>query len=154
VKTPTKIKSEQYLDYEPSMKDELVQLSKIFKCKLNKMISSSISAKEDEIDGQYLFQFLDIVKSLLSVEDDNEGTLQDLIEIRSKIDIIMKDFGGTFNLKFQLEKLYIIANAKLKQLKINRTDDFESMRKTIRSSVSGTQHSMPRNYSVKKLRES
>lgn len=63
------------------MRDELLQLNQSFEIKLNKMISSSVSEKE-EMDGQYLFQFQDIVKSLLMVKDDSDETLQELLQIR------------------------------------------------------------------------
>ena len=124
-------KSENYLDYEESMQKELESLSEMFNLGLNRLMFSPTTRKEDEVEGQYLIQLQEISKGLSKDNILNEEALQDLIQLRCQLDSIKCGFEGSNNLKFQLEKLLIICNAKLKEHKKKRKKDFEVMRNSI-----------------------
>ena len=92
---------------------------------------SSTAPREEDIDGQYYFQLQDIAHNLLKVNQYDGTSLDDLVHIRCQLDCIKRDFEGSLNLKLQMKRLYSITNHKLKELKDERGEDFETMRKTL-----------------------
>lgn len=124
-------KSDKYLDYEETMETELKNLESDLSQELNRLISSPVASHQDDIDGQYIMQLVDIIKDLIYTNFHNEESLKQLIQIRWKLDSIKKGFEGSQKLQFKVEKILIIANAKLKEHQKKKREDFRSLRDSI-----------------------
>lgn len=76
------LKSDKYLDYEEKMKEELENLKDNFGLKLDQLMTSPTTKVEDEMEGQYLIQLVEISKNLSKNNTQDEDSLQSLIKIR------------------------------------------------------------------------
>lgn len=124
-------KADKYLDYDESMGVELKHLESDLSQQLNKLMYSPVASQQDDIDGQYIMQLVDIIKDLIYVNNQSEESLKQLIQIRWRIDSIRRGFEGSQKLLFKVEKIFIIANAKLKEHQKKKREDFQSLRDSI-----------------------
>ncbi|CAI2381216.1 unnamed protein product [Moneuplotes crassus] len=157
-------KADKYLDYDKSMEVELKHLESDLNQQLNKLMSSPVASQQDDIDGQYIMQLVDIAKDLIYVNNQSEESLKQLIQIRCRLDSIRRGFEGSQKLLLKVEKILIITNAKLKEHQKKKREDFQSLRDSIWSddklinrsikSGSSSKKTLKRNMSGVKIRES
>jgi len=116
-------------------KTELAWLTNYFERKMDEGMDATES-NDDDMDGQYLMQLLDIAQNLQKLENDDPDILKKLLYIRWQLDSIKKDFEGSVNVKTKLDKILVLTNNRIKQFKHERKEEYEDTRQTLKFELS------------------